>query len=142
LNSLSIKGCQACGQCREKESCAVQDDMQLLYAELEGSDAIVIGSPVYFGQVTAQTKAFLDRFYALMGPEGSKLRGKKLALVYAQGNPNAQSFQPYFDIAERGYGFLGLKLKGTLLTTGSSGPGTKDREDLLERAKQIGARLF
>ena len=46
--------CDACATCCETGSCVVQDDMQELYAMMDQADGIVIGSPVYFGSVSAQ----------------------------------------------------------------------------------------
>ena len=61
-----VAPCDACGSCFEVGSCVVQDDMQELYAMMEGADAIILGSPVYFGSVSAQCKAIMDRMFALL----------------------------------------------------------------------------
>jgi len=55
-----------CGSCFEVGSCVVQDDMQELYGMMDRADGIIIGSPVYFGSVSAQTKAVMDRMFALL----------------------------------------------------------------------------
>lgn len=62
----TVAPCDACGICFEAGACAVKDDMQELYAMLERADGIIIGSPVYFGSVSAQTKAIMDRMFALL----------------------------------------------------------------------------
>lgn len=61
LNDLSIKPCQACGACYNTGKCIIRDDMDLLYEAFENMDNMVLASPVYFGGVTAQTKAMIDR---------------------------------------------------------------------------------
>ena len=60
LGELDIKPCTACGACKTGK-CPIQDDMQGLYPKLERADGILVASPVYFGTVSAQTKAFFDR---------------------------------------------------------------------------------
>jgi multimeric flavodoxin WrbA len=61
-----VAPCDACGSCFKVGACVVQDDMQELYAMMEQADAIIFGSPVYFGSVSAQTKAIMDRMFALL----------------------------------------------------------------------------
>ena len=65
LNDLSIRPCQACGGCNETGRCVLRDDMDQVYAALARLDGLVLATPVYFGGVTAQTKAMIDRCQAL-----------------------------------------------------------------------------
>lgn len=65
LNDLNIRPCQACGGCDETGRCVLQDDMEQIYAALARMDGMVLATPVYFGGVTAQTKAMIDRCQAL-----------------------------------------------------------------------------
>jgi hypothetical protein len=65
LNDLNIRPCQGCGGCDKTGVCVIKDDMGLIYAALENMDALVLASPIYFGGVTAQTKAMIDRCQAL-----------------------------------------------------------------------------
>jgi len=74
LSEKQVAPCDACGTCFKVGSCVIQDDMQELYAALEGADAVIFGSPVYFGSVSAQCKAVMDRMFALL-PRHS-LKGK------------------------------------------------------------------
>jgi multimeric flavodoxin WrbA len=66
MSEKHVAPCDACGTCFENGSCVVQDDMQELYEMLERADAVIFGSPVYFGSVSAQTKAVMDRMFALL----------------------------------------------------------------------------
>jgi len=75
LSGKEIKGCVAHPTCGQSGKCLINDDMQLIYEKLLSADAIIIGTPVYFGGMTSQTKAFLDRTY-LLSKMGKKLEGK------------------------------------------------------------------
>jgi multimeric flavodoxin WrbA len=66
MSEKQVIPCDACGLCFEEGACVVQDDMQELYPMLDSADGIIIGSPVYFGSVSAQTKAIMDRTFALL----------------------------------------------------------------------------
>jgi multimeric flavodoxin WrbA len=61
LNDMNIRPCQGCGGCYETGRCVMRDDMDLIYDALEKMDAVIVASPVYFGGVTAQLKAVIDR---------------------------------------------------------------------------------
>lgn len=75
LSGKDIKGCQAHPSCGQGGKCLIDDDMQPIYAKMMEADAIIIGTPIYFGGMTGQTKSFLDRTY-LMSKMGRKLEGK------------------------------------------------------------------
>jgi multimeric flavodoxin WrbA len=66
LNDMNIKPCQSCGVDPDPEHCLLKDDMEQIYDALENSDAIVLGSPVYFDTVSAQVKLMIDRSNCLM----------------------------------------------------------------------------
>lgn len=65
LNKFSIGNCHACGNgwgtCRAEHSCQVKDDFQELHASLEGYDAFIMVTPVYWGDMSESAKAFFDR---------------------------------------------------------------------------------
>lgn len=61
LNDLQIMPCQACGKSPEQGYCFFHDGMDAVYEAFDRCDAIVVGSPVYFDSVSAQTKLFIDR---------------------------------------------------------------------------------
>ena len=87
LQGLEIQPCDGCDSCQNKSSgCVISDDMQDLYPKLKEADVIVIASPVYWFSMTAQTKAFLDRWYALISESGFELKGKNLSLLMVYGD--------------------------------------------------------
>jgi multimeric flavodoxin WrbA len=63
LSDYQFGDCIGCQRCKDCFSCAVKDEMQKIYRELESVDAIILGSPTYFYNVTGLTKNFLDRLY-------------------------------------------------------------------------------
>lgn len=63
LGDYNISGCNGCENCKDTYRCVIHDDMQKIYPLILNSDAIVLGSPTYFYNITSLTKAFLERFY-------------------------------------------------------------------------------
>jgi len=65
LSEKIIKPCIGCDSCQETGSCVIKDDdMDLIYNEFASCDALIIGSPTYYRNVTSQLKALFDRYYA------------------------------------------------------------------------------
>lgn len=89
LGSYKIEPCRACEVCPPKNKlCIIDDDMQKLYDKLIEADALVIGSPVYFGDVSGQLKVFIDRTRPLArGAGGYKLRMKVAGAIVVASNP-------------------------------------------------------
>lgn len=63
LGDYNIKGCTGCEGCKNTYKCVIMDDMQKLYPLIMKADAIILGSPTYFYNITSDMKAFIDRFY-------------------------------------------------------------------------------
>lgn len=63
LAGLDIRPCQACGKCKSGLECPIEDDFASLIPSLADPNVagMIIGTPVYFGTMTAQCKAFIDR---------------------------------------------------------------------------------
>lgn len=62
LNKLKFSPCQECAHPSDEGGCIINDDMQAVYKAVEKADVIVLGSPIFFGSITAQTKMMVDRF--------------------------------------------------------------------------------
>lgn len=62
LGDLQIKFCTGCGACHRKLlACPVKDDIGEVLEKMLNADTIILASPVYINQVTAQLKVLLDR---------------------------------------------------------------------------------
>ena len=77
----NIAPCDGCSSCRKTGICRIKDDMQPIYKQLEMTDAIIFGTPVYYSNVSAQAKAIMDRTYLFREDKG--LRGKIAAPIMA-----------------------------------------------------------
>jgi multimeric flavodoxin WrbA len=139
---MDIQFCTGCSKCREKTSknCVIEDDMQLLYPKLRQTDAIVFASPIYWAHVFAQMKVVMDRCFALGGPEGHDMEGKRygIILTFANTNPfksgtiNAiRTFQDSFSS-----GIVDI-ICGNALEAGK----IKGNKKLMDRAYELGRQL-
>ena len=68
LGKKPVRGCIACGVCRERGECAFQDDaLPALVEAVKRADGIVIGSPVYYAGPNGALCALLDRLFFSAG---------------------------------------------------------------------------
>jgi len=64
LTDLRFTGCRGCVDlCAPRQVCIADDDLREHYESLKQADAVVVGSPSYFGSVNATMRAFLERFF-------------------------------------------------------------------------------
>jgi multimeric flavodoxin WrbA len=86
LYDLDYKGCHSCFACKLKTgrsygSCAIHDGLKPVLQKIEAADALILGSPIYYGMVSGQMRSFLERllFQFLVYDAGySSLRKKKI----------------------------------------------------------------
>jgi multimeric flavodoxin WrbA len=66
LYDLDYKGCISCFSCKRKGNtcnglCATRDDLRDVLSQVLESDVLLLGSPIYFGDVTGEMRSFLER---------------------------------------------------------------------------------
>ncbi len=82
----ALRGCTACGKCVENqdERCVLEGDpMNEWIQKMKGADGIVLASPTYFANVSAETKALIDRSGYVSRANGVLLKRKVGAAVVA-----------------------------------------------------------
>jgi len=146
-SELDIKACKGCLGCVKEGKCVIDDDMQKLYIALKSADALVLGSPLYMGQMTAQAKLFTDRLFAQITPRFSprfkeENVGKKLVLVFTQGNPDVSMFQPYYDYTKKMFQLLEFDVKDMVIVAGMRSESAHEKKDLHDAMKNVGTSLI
>ena len=125
LSNLKIAPCQHCDGCLETGRCKVEDDMQMVYAELKEADRIVLASPIQFMGVTAQMKAMIDRCQALWArrnvleiPPLGNQRERKGLFISVGGRRVANLFKPALATVKSWFRTLDITYAGELLFSG------------------------
>ena len=119
--------------------------MQGLYKEIHAADAVVIGSPVYMGQMSGQTKTFIDRLLPLLNADFTTRLKKHPALVFVftQGQPDTGMFKPYMENTHQMLGFLGFNPTEIVVAGGTREKTDVDKQtDLMAKANALGASLL
>ena len=63
LGNKTINSCMSCFKCFENKDnqCVQKDDLNDVYAKMLEVDAIILGTPVYFGDATGKMRSFIER---------------------------------------------------------------------------------
>ena len=145
LDAMRIGFCRGCKACAATGQCVQRDDMDLLIGELMAADVIVIGSPSYWGDVTAQLKTFIDRCtpYSDTRPGGTPVPPGKhgIAVAVRAGHSKGEN-QHIVDTLAHFFGHLGITLETSV--TFESIRSTADlveRQEAMEQAYQLGYQL-
>ena len=86
IGGRPFRGCVACRRCFENRDrrCVLEGDpLNELVAKMAEADGILLGSPVYYTDVTSEMKGFLDRAGLVSGANGGLFRHKAGAAVLA-----------------------------------------------------------
>ena len=100
----TVKGCTACGYCWDNPGKCATDDWLTgeVYPKMVEADAIVLGSPTYFFDLTPEIKAVIDRCGFVAGGAGKafsrKIGAAVTAVRRAGGVPTLDSMQHFFYI--------------------------------------------
>ncbi len=84
IGGKQVHGCTACGKCREvlNQRCHIKNDViNECIEKMIGADAIILGSPVYFADVSTEMKALIDVAGYVTRGNGHLLKLKPAAAV-------------------------------------------------------------
>jgi multimeric flavodoxin WrbA len=123
LYELDFKGCKSCFACKRKGGksygrCACKDGLTPILAKIPEVDAIIFGSPIYFGNVTGEMRCFLERMifpYVVYDAEHSVIFPKKLKTgwIYTMNMPRAWLKESGYDEIFQFYEKLMIRIFGS-----------------------------
>jgi multimeric flavodoxin WrbA len=145
IGNLKIAPCNACDSCRTRPEagCVIKDDMQPLYQKIKEAQGIIFATPVYWFNVSAQMKLFIDRTYAIHGQGGYAFTGKDVGViltyededVFVSGGINAlRSFQDTF-------AYVKANLVGSVYGRADKAGDVQTNGKLLQKAYDLGKKL-
>jgi multimeric flavodoxin WrbA len=148
LIDANIGYCTGCLRCAFEGACWQQDGMTGLYRKLIDADAIVYGSPCYYGNVSGLFKSFMDRSIALgymgIGKESAiamhgrkPLAGKPAAIVSAVAGHGADAVLAFM---ESYVGYCEMQIVGKLGAVAGM-DDVRANPAIMAQARDLGAQL-
>ena len=107
LYDLNFKGCVSCFACKliggkSYGKCAYKDGLTPLLEKIESADAVVLGSPIYFSEVTGEMRSFMERLvsqYLVYDKNYSSINLKKkpIGIIYTMNAPESMIQEIEYD---------------------------------------------
>ena len=145
LSGLDIKPCLACEACRRNGGKCVQiDGMQTVYPKVLEADILVLASPVYWFNMSAQLKTFLDRCFAVYLTPDASFAQKTIAAALAFGDEDilvsggVNAVRSLQDICR----FTGAAWGGCVYGAAAERDALAKNEKLMAEANALGERLL
>nr|MDO8083457.1 flavodoxin family protein [Candidatus Sigynarchaeum springense] len=76
LADKRLNPCKGCGGCGGKKKCVQDDDINAIFQKLCDADGIILGSPVYFGNVASRMQMFIERTGYVARNNDNPFKGK------------------------------------------------------------------
>jgi multimeric flavodoxin WrbA len=120
--------------------------MPPVHASILEARTLVLGAPIFMGQMSAQAKIFLDRLHPFFAPRFSPAfqeenAGKALVLAFVQGNPDPELFRIYIDYTRQMFRTLEFDVQESVVVAGTRSVVAQEQDGLHARLKAIGASL-
>lgn len=148
LNDLRITPCQGCGGCNKTSICVIEDDMTALYEKVDLCDHLILVSPIYFYALSAQCKAFVDRFQArwarkyLLGIRFRTDEQRQGTLLATAATAGKKVFDGALLTAQIFFDALDLECGESLLVRGVDQRGALHKQpQILEQAVALGRKI-
>lgn len=148
LNDLKLSPCQNCGYCDRTGECRIKDDMVGMSRVMETAPRIIIAAPIYFTNISAQTKIMIDRcqpYWARRFVLNQPLKGPKRAgaFISVGGFEKADAF---FECAKRvitaWFSVIGVRYRAGNFYSGVDAKGDAARHPTaVDECRQLGAEL-
>lgn len=147
LDKKSISGCKDCKKCNETGICVIKDDMLEIHKKILEADAIIHSVPVYFFSMTAQMKAYLDRWCALYDAQWRwqkayypKMRGKRIGLITVCGDSNVHMADPIVNCFKPTVEMSKMHWLGVVMASASDKGEIAANEEAKQEAFELGKK--
>jgi len=145
IQGMKIAPCKSCYACQRPKSrgCSIKDDMQIVYKKLIEADAWVIASPVYWFTMSAQTKLWMDRTFALLPRARDAFAGKRIAVAmsYGDDDPFKSGCVNALRTFQDAYGYVGASIVGMVYGSAMDAGEIEKNRALMKEASELGKKL-
>ncbi len=114
LNSLTIHGCQECFYCRKNKTdlCAIEDDLSEILELAKTTELLIISTPVFYADVSAQLKCFIDRTWSYFGNTGISAdhlpKNRSMVFIQSYGYNDANIYDSIYEKYKHYFNMFGF----------------------------------
>ena len=145
IHGMKISPCNSCYACQKPNSkgCSIKDDMQIVYRKFREADAWIIASPVYWFTVSAQTKLWMDRCFALLPDAAEVFANKRIAIAMSYGDidPFKSGCVNALRTFQDAYGYVQSCIVGMVYGSAMDAGEIEKNKVLMKEAEELGVQL-
>ena len=149
LEKLNIAPCseREYEEVSDKGLSPVDDDIPVIYRKIQESDGLILGSPIFFGSLSAQTKVMIDRFQCVWVAKNMRnidVFSKKMkgAFICAEATERKDFFENARAIVKNFFATISAGYENELFCPGVDKKGSVlEKPDMLEKAFEMGRKL-
>lgn len=125
----------------------VRDDMNAVFLKIAECDALVVASPIFFGSISAQAKAMIDRFQCVWLAKKTLnkevfQKEKKGVFVAVEATTREDFFRNAKSIVRHFFATINVKYVGELFCPGVDAKGkVSEKPEVLQKAYELGVKL-
>ena len=138
LKDKNIKHCDGCMACEATGTCHVDDDMPGILRKVLYADALALGTPNYFNNVSGLMKDFIDRINPYW--ESEKIKGKKAAIVCV-GSEEEGSLGHCRDALIEFAEICKMRVVGTILAQAKTPGEAAQNEKIMQECFELGRKI-
>jgi multimeric flavodoxin WrbA len=142
LSQHKLSPCLVHANCSELDSCAQQDDGAWMLDKFCQADAVILATPVYYYDLSAWMKAFIDRNWFLR-QHGRKCRARAVGIIVVGGGASIEDTVKTMNRYVNSSSFNNIAVgKRFIVTAYANAPGeVKNDQRLLKEAREMGRQL-
>jgi multimeric flavodoxin WrbA len=121
--------------------------MQMIYTAINEADGLIVATPIYFAEVTAQTKTWLDRMFPYINMHVQSLlpKGKTASFIFTQNQNDPTLFTAQINIFMNMLRFIGFEVRDSMIASNldyGNKPMANEQEIYMTKAYEIGRHLL
>ncbi|MBN1382290.1 MAG: flavodoxin family protein [Deltaproteobacteria bacterium] len=140
LSEFKIEGCRGHDRCSTYDKCKIGDDIPMILDKFSNADGTILATPVYYYNMTAQMKTFVDRNFFLY-THGIPLKSKCMGLIVVAGGGaddiTIKALKRCFRIQGGNTPENWLEVSGYAMGLGE----VKNNPDLIAKARDLGKKM-
>ena len=147
LDRKKISGCKDCKKCNRTGLCVIKDDMPAIHKKILAAETIIHSGPVYFWSMTAQMKAYLDRWCVFFDENWSwhkeyypKMKGKRIGLITVCGDTNVHTADPVVHSFKATVDMTGMRWLGVVMASAANKGDIIRDEEARKKAAELGRK--
>lgn len=148
VKDLDIHYCTGCDHCGRTSECVYNDDMQMVYENIDNSDIVIFAAPIYFNSINSLSKNVVDRCQKywsikyILGQEYNRNENRKGIFLSVGGAPYSHNqFGGAIPVMDFFFKAINVNYSGNYFISNTDKLQVRDRIDIHQELYSIGNNI-